>query len=164
MEAGSTRITDWGNSTTCAREVVVPSRKIRENPASIRGNPCPPSHHAPLQRGSERRVRSQSCAPARNATVTVRRRHRCTVARMSPTVHSEDGFRFSFWTNENREPPHVHVRKGGAVAKWWLHPVRASYSHGFNPSQQGRIRDILESNRSAILERWHDTFRQPPQI
>ena len=81
---------------------------------------------------------------------------------VSPLVHLEDGFRFSFWTNENREPPHVHVRKGGAVAKWWLDPLRAAYSHGFNPSQLARIRGILEVNRHEILERWHATFREEP--
>jgi hypothetical protein len=94
--------------------------------------------------------------------VTVRRQHPCTIAAASPVVHSEDGFLFSFRANENREPPHVHVRKAGATAKWWLMPLSEAYSDGLNASQRGRIRDILAVNRNAILERWYETFRQAP--
>jgi hypothetical protein len=76
---------------------------------------------------------------------------------MSPTIHVEDGFRFSFWMNERGEPPHVHVYKADAEAKWWLLPVREAQSFGFNPSQRARIRDILEEHGDAMLERWYAT-------
>jgi hypothetical protein len=45
-------------------------------------------------------------------------------------VRLEDGFRFSFWANENREPPHIHVRKADSAAKWWLDPITEDYSGG----------------------------------
>jgi hypothetical protein len=79
---------------------------------------------------------------------------------MSPTIHHEDGFRFSFWANERNEPPHVHVHKAEARAKWWLAPLRESRSDGFNPSQRARIRDILEEHRDTMLERWNATFNK----
>lgn len=79
---------------------------------------------------------------------------------VSPTVHLEDGFRFSFWANENREPPHVHVRKGDAIAKWWLDPIAEDYSVGFNPSQRSRILHIVQQNHFEMLERWHATHRK----
>ena len=34
-----------------------------------------------------------------------------------PTVLLVEGYRFFFFSNEGQEPPHVHVRKGGGVAK-----------------------------------------------
>jgi hypothetical protein len=34
-----------------------------------------------------------------------------------PTVLIEQGFRFFFWSNENDEPMHIHVEKGGAEGK-----------------------------------------------
>lgn len=80
---------------------------------------------------------------------------------MSPTVHLEDGYQFRFWPNEGREPPHVHVTKGGAEAKWWLDPVQEYRNDGFNPSQQRRIRDILREHHDATLERWYETFGNP---
>jgi hypothetical protein len=77
---------------------------------------------------------------------------------MSPTVHLEDGFQFQFWSNEGGEPPHVHVKKAGAEAKWWLDPVREYRNEGFNPSQRRRIRDILMEHHEAMLERWNEAF------
>jgi hypothetical protein len=34
-----------------------------------------------------------------------------------PTLLVIEGFRFYFFSNERREPPHVHVRRGDGVAK-----------------------------------------------
>jgi hypothetical protein len=34
-----------------------------------------------------------------------------------PTLLSIKGFRFSFYSNENNEPVHVHVTKGNAEGK-----------------------------------------------
>jgi hypothetical protein len=78
------------------------------------------------------------------------------VGRMSPTIHDEDGFRFWFWSADRTEPPHVHVEKGGAEAKWWLIPIREDWSSGFNSSQRRRIRDILFEQLDRMLERWHE--------
>ena len=83
---------------------------------------------------------------------------RASVRIVSPTLLFEDGFAFSFYANEAGEPPHVHVRKAGAVAKWWLEPLEEAYNHGFNPSQRSRIRAILWRNRQTFLARWHETF------
>jgi hypothetical protein len=82
----------------------------------------------------------------------------CRLVAMSPILLRDAGFRFSFWANEAGEPPHVHVRKGGAAAKWWLAPVREDRSQGFNSSQRARIRRILEEHHDTLLERWHATF------
>jgi len=42
-----------------------------------------------------------------------------------PVVFRLNGFKFFFYSNEGdpREPPHIHVTKGGAKAKFWLRPV-----------------------------------------
>lgn len=93
-----------------------------------------------------------------NDVVTANRPTGLMVWTMSPTIHHENGFRFSFWANERNEPPHVHVYKAEATAKWWLAPVREARSFGFNTSQRAQIRDILEEHRDTMLERWHATF------
>jgi hypothetical protein len=80
------------------------------------------------------------------------------VGAMSPTIHDEDGFRFWFWSGDRTEPPHVHVGKAGARAKWWLDPIQEHENRGFNPSQQRRIRDILLEQQDRMLERWRETF------
>ena len=40
-----------------------------------------------------------------------------------PVVLRIKGYRFSFYEADLDEPPHVHVRKAGNEAKYWLNPV-----------------------------------------
>ncbi len=47
-----------------------------------------------------------------------------------PTVHREGGYRFFFWSNENDEPPHVHVEHGDSEAKFWLENVELAENYG----------------------------------
>ena len=52
-----------------------------------------------------------------------------------PVVFRHNGYRFFFYSNEGipREPLHIHVRKGGAVAKFWLAPFpKVAESHGMS--------------------------------
>ncbi|MBO4628386.1 MAG: DUF4160 domain-containing protein [Treponema sp.] len=39
-----------------------------------------------------------------------------------PTVLNKKGYRFFFFSNEGNplEPCHIHVRKNGALAKFWV--------------------------------------------
>lgn len=40
-----------------------------------------------------------------------------------PTAHREGPYRFYFFSNEQGEPPHVHVDREGFSAKFWLDPI-----------------------------------------
>jgi hypothetical protein len=40
-----------------------------------------------------------------------------------PTLLQVEGYRFFFFSNEGTEPPHVHVERGDAYAKFWIEPV-----------------------------------------
>lgn len=81
---------------------------------------------------------------------------------MSPVVLRAKGYRFVWWSNETREPPHVHVFKGGAAAKWWLLPLQEAYSAGLNPGQRRAIQAILEEQRFSLLRQWYDSFPKAP--
>ena len=57
-----------------------------------------------------------------------------------PVVFRQDGFKFFFSANEGspREPVHIHVRKTGMEAKFWLTPVvRVAYNEGSTPAPSG---------------------------
>ncbi len=41
-----------------------------------------------------------------------------------------EGFAFYFYSNENNEPMHVHVRKGSGMLKFWLEPVMLADDNG----------------------------------
>lgn len=48
-----------------------------------------------------------------------------------PTVLLLGPYRFFFFSLENDEPPHIHVERDDAVAKYWLDPVELASIAGF---------------------------------
>lgn len=76
-----------------------------------------------------------------------------------PTVLTEQGFRFFFWSNENDEPMHVHVEKSGAEGKIWLEPIiKVAYMHGFNPKEQKIIMSIITGKFLTFQQKWNEHF------
>ena len=73
-----------------------------------------------------------------------------------PTVLLIEGYRFFFFSNGADETPHIHVRKGGGLAKIWLQALRFAHSEGLNPGELRRIREITVEHERIFLERWHE--------
>jgi len=48
-----------------------------------------------------------------------------------PEVFRKFGFVFFFYANEGFEPIHIHVRKAGGFAKFWIEPVALEFAQGF---------------------------------
>ena len=84
------------------------------------------------------------------------------VEALSPTILRAGGFQFFFYSRESREPPHIHVKKGGAVAKFWLTSIELVDAHGFNPNELRRVKAIVIAHRDKLLEAWHDYFDGDP--
>jgi len=77
-----------------------------------------------------------------------------------PTILRLLGYRFFFYSNEGNEPPHVHVEKGDASAKFWLNEVELADSFGFNAKEINQLRKKVEEHRQAFLQSWYDYFNQ----
>ena len=78
-----------------------------------------------------------------------------------PTLWTEDGFRFFFYSNEGapREPVHIHVEQRGAEAKFWLRPeVRVAYNDGYDARTLRRVMAIVEANRERNVRAWAEFF------
>jgi hypothetical protein len=75
-----------------------------------------------------------------------------------PTILVVEGFRFYFFSREGSEPPHVHVQKGDAEAKFWLQPVRLDFSDGFNPAELRRLRELTFEHQIEFIGRWNEHF------
>ncbi len=78
-----------------------------------------------------------------------------------PTIHREDGFTFFHFSNEGdpREPVHVHVRKGSAIAKIWLEPDAMLHdSDGFSAAELRKIMKVIQFRQQQFIEAWHDHF------
>ncbi|MEW5894130.1 MAG: DUF4160 domain-containing protein [Pseudomonadota bacterium] len=78
-----------------------------------------------------------------------------------PVIFRHRGYRVFFYSNEGnpREPLHVHVQRGEALAKFWVDPeVSVAESHGLNGAELSELIDIIEQNRFLIEGTWHEFF------
>lgn len=75
----------------------------------------------------------------------------------SPQVYHVNKLSFCIYYNERNEPPHVHVYRGNAAAKYWLQPLSIVNSCGFNPTELRQIKKILHDRHDFFMEQWNAT-------
>ncbi len=75
-----------------------------------------------------------------------------------PKVLEINGFIFFFYSQEGNEPPHIHVRKAEASAKFWLEPMEFIENDGFSPAQMRFIKKTIEENSELLLQAWYEFF------
>jgi len=75
-----------------------------------------------------------------------------------PVVFRKHGYVASFYSNEGNEPIHVHVRKGGGEAKFWIGPVRLHESVGFKVRELARAEEFVREHETLIREKWNEYF------
>lgn len=67
-----------------------------------------------------------------------------------PTVLRWGPYRAFFYSNEAREPAHVHVRAGEKEAKIWRHDLSAAVNAGYPAHELGDIIRHLKIHRDAV--------------
>ena len=75
-----------------------------------------------------------------------------------PTVSRIKGFRFFFFSNEAKEPVHIHVESDDKYAKFWLEPVRLAKSVGYSAKEMSEIRKLIVENADVFKRRWDEYF------
>ena len=78
-----------------------------------------------------------------------------------PVIFRWHGYRFFFFSNEGRppEPPHVHVRHGDRVAKFWLVPFVALADSWHMPAEEvNLLRRVVQERRDEFERAWHECF------
>ncbi len=76
-----------------------------------------------------------------------------------PVVLRFKGYRFFFFSNEGKppEPPHIHVRRGSARAKFWLTPtVSLASSYDLNGPELNELLGVVMENRELFEGAWHE--------
>jgi hypothetical protein len=68
------------------------------------------------------------------------------------------GYRFFFYSLEDREPPHIHVAHAGRYAKFWLDPVALASNRGFRSHELTALGELVLENREFFLEQWDAYF------
>ena len=75
-----------------------------------------------------------------------------------PTVLRVDGFRFFFFSNEGREPMHIHVEQAERYAKFWLDPLSLAANTGFRSRELTQLLGLIERHRPLFEEKWNEHF------
>jgi len=73
-----------------------------------------------------------------------------------PEVFREFGFVFFFYTNEGEEPLHIHVRKAGGFAKYWVEPVELDFSQGMKVNDLRIAEQLIIENIERIKQKWYE--------
>ena len=73
-----------------------------------------------------------------------------------PTILNIDAYRFFIYSNENDEPPHIHVRRDRAVAKFWVDPIALAHNAGFPGHELRKIERIIADYRDVLLKGWYE--------
>ncbi|NMC71277.1 MAG: DUF4160 domain-containing protein [Myxococcales bacterium] len=76
-----------------------------------------------------------------------------------PTVLRHGRLRFFLFSNERREPAHIHVEAGGGYAKFWLRPVSLAFSIGLSPGELRDLRRVVAEREAQFVEAWNGYFR-----
>lgn len=77
-----------------------------------------------------------------------------------PEVFRIEGYVCFFYANEGHEPMHVHVRKAGGYAKFWVEPIVLEYAKGMKTRELSRAEELISENRARILEKWNEAFNR----
>ena len=67
-------------------------------------------------------------------------------------------YRFYFYPSDAPEPPHIHVKRDNAEAKYWLNPVSYERSTRFPEHELRRIQSIVTEHEQELLEAWNEYF------
>jgi hypothetical protein len=79
-------------------------------------------------------------------------------AELVPTLLKTGPYRIYFYSNESREPPHVHVDRDDRSAKFWLQPVRVVRSIGFSAHELRVIERRVRQWERVFIEAWNEYF------
>ena len=77
-----------------------------------------------------------------------------------PTVLRIDSFRFHFYSDEGREPAHIHVRTPDGECKFWLDPVLLAGNRGLRPNTLRDIERLVFAHRELLREEYNE-FHNP---
>lgn len=77
---------------------------------------------------------------------------------MSPTVFSEKGYRFFFFSREESRM-HVHVICGEGEAKYWLDPdIELAKNYHLKRIQLKEIEQLIEVHYNELTSAWQQHF------
>jgi len=82
----------------------------------------------------------------------------CAGKIVSPTIFRERGYRFFFFSREEKRM-HVHVLSGDGEAKFWLEPeIELAKNHRYSRRQLKEIELLIEVHYNELIGAWKQHF------
>lgn len=75
-----------------------------------------------------------------------------------PTVLQVGPYSFIFFSSDQSEPIHIHVKRDRQLAKFWLNPISLAKNRGFKEHELNVILQFVKEHEQTLLEAWHDYF------
>lgn len=73
-----------------------------------------------------------------------------------PTVLRIGAFRFHFYSDEGKEPPHIHVATPEGECKFWLEPIRLARNKGVPPHTLRQIEKLVFDHHGLLKGKYHE--------
>ena len=73
-----------------------------------------------------------------------------------PTVLRIGSYRFHFYSDESREPAHIHVRSPEGECKFWLEPIGLAGNRGIAAQDLREIERLVFEHQQLLLQAYHD--------
>jgi hypothetical protein len=73
-----------------------------------------------------------------------------------PTILRVGRYRFHFYSDEGREPPHIHVRAAEGECKFWLDPVALARNRSMSPHTLREIERIIYEYQGFLTEKYNE--------
>lgn len=75
-----------------------------------------------------------------------------------PTVLEIGPYSFVFFSSDQGEPVHIHVKHNKQIAKFWLNPISMTKNRGFKEHELNRIAGLVEEHQQKLIEAWNEYF------
>jgi hypothetical protein len=73
-----------------------------------------------------------------------------------PTVLKIGSYRFHFYSDEGKEPPHIHIATTEGECKFWLDPIRLARNKGVPPRFVRDIESLVFENHNFLMEKYNE--------
>jgi hypothetical protein len=73
-----------------------------------------------------------------------------------PTILKWRGYRFFFFSDEGKEPAHIHVAKDGCAAKFWLGNCKLAYNDYFKDNEIRKLQKVVVEHQETFMEAWNE--------
>jgi len=77
-----------------------------------------------------------------------------------PTVLRIGSFRFHFYSDERKEPPHIHVEYGASECKFWLDPISLARNKGIKAPKLREIEKLVFENQEFLKDKYHEFHKR----